>query len=287
MKTQTGRLANPKKRRKPRKAAATVRRRKPAVAAAPARRRRRRRNPGVIPQRATNPRRKRSANPTRRRRKAPQSGGFLLTSSGKVARRRRNPSGGMVVGGVHIGETAMMIISGGVAAFAGAIVVRFVDDRIAKKWPRVLTKLGAAFGIGFVGMKAAESEGMGGMIVLPISIGLGAPMIASAIADIFGVDAASGGNKSAAKTAAEDDGLDDDIDDMEGIDPMDEVDDDIDGLAEDDDDDDDAEDMNGWTSTRALESEVRGMNAAVGANPTKRMDFTTNWMQGLMPHRGD
>jgi len=293
MKTQTGRLANPRKKAK--RKATKAKRRVVRASTAPCdqnpvtrpARRRRRSNPGIVP------RVMRASNPTRRRRRkgASSGGGFLLTGKGTVAKRRPNPSGGMVVAGVHIGETAMMVISGGAAAFAGAIATRFVDDKIRNKWPRIGIKLGAAFLAGLVGMKASESEAMGGMVVLPITIGFTAPMIASAVGDIFGVDAATGRSakaKTAAETAAdtEDDELDDD---MEGLDPDDELDDDIDALADDDDDDDD---MQGWMPQRALQNEMSGMRASVRTSPASKIPMVSpNFMQGFgmgaMGFKGD
>ena len=183
MKMTTGRIANPRKRRAPAK-------RKTVTVA---KRRRRRANPGhmraVIPQtmvtRAHYAPEVREANPRRRKAAGHSSGGIFVSPSGRTLTRRANPRGPGVVAGVSITETALMVLSGGAAAFAGAVAVRFCDEKMRNKWGRIGLKSGLALVVGFCGMKAAESQAMGGRIVLPIAIGFAAPMIASAIDDIF------------------------------------------------------------------------------------------------------
>jgi hypothetical protein len=280
MKMTTGRIANPRKRRAPAK-------RKTATVA---KRRRRRANPGhmraVIPQamitRSTFAPELRKANPRRRKVAAHSSSGIFVSPSGRTLTRRANPSGPGVVAGVSITETALMVLSGGAAAFAGAVAVRFVDEKLVKsKWGRVGVKTGAALVIGFVGMKAAESQAMGGRIVLPIAIGFAAPMIASAINDIFDtspvtrvaplkVDASA-----PSQVALVDDDEDDD-DTIDGLDPIDDIDDDVASLYESGDLDDDDDDMDGFGPQSEL------MGSTVMSNPARGLSsFAANFMQGI------
>ena len=280
MKMTTGRIANPKKRRAPTKRKAARRRKTTTTTTTTTRRT----NPShrmgaVIPASAfAMPARK--ANP-RKRRASMGSSGVFMSPRGAALARRRNPSGSGVVAGVSISETAVMVLSGGAAAFAGAIVVRFVDERITSKWARVGAKFGAAFVTGFLGMKAAESKAMGGRVVLPIAIGFAAPMIASALEDVFAGGAGGGAGATTARpltTAPEMDDDADDDDDMDGMDPMDDIDSDVASLYDGSDDDMDGydDDMDGFGPQSAL------MGSTVHMNPTLGLSsFSANFMQGL------
>lgn len=284
MKMTTGRIANPARKRR------TVKRK-----AAPARRRRR--NPrqmgAVMPQRALVSTAHfapelRKSNPRRRKAASHSSAGIFVSPSGRTLTRRANPSGPGVVAGVSITETALMVLSGGAAAFGGAVAVRFVNEKFAKsKWGRVGVKTGAALLIGFAGMKAAESQAMGGRIVLPIAIGFAAPMIASAIDDIFDAGA-SGPNVRPLKVdqappqvdlAPLDD--DDDDDTIDGLDPLDDIDDDVASLYEAGElDDDDDDEIAGFGPQAEL------MGSTVMANPSRGLSsFAANFMQGLSAAR--
>ena len=182
---------------------------------------------------------------------------------------------------MSISETAVMVLSGGAAAFAGAIVVRFVDERIPNKWARVGAKFGAALATGFVGMKAAESKAMGGRVVLPIAIGFAAPMIASALNDVFGASAGAGAGSSttARPLSVPDVDIDaDDDDDIDGLDPLDEIDADVASLYDGSDDD-----MDGYDDMDGFGPQSMVMGSTVHTNPTLGLSsFSANFMQGLM-----
>ena len=233
----------------------------------------------------------RKSNPRRRKAAGHSSAGIFVSPSGRTLTRRANPSGPGVVAGVSITETALMVLSGGAAAFGGAVAVRFVNEKFAKsKWGRVGVKTGAALVIGFVGMKAAESQAMGGRIVLPIAIGFAAPMIASAIDDIFDAGA-SGPTVSPLKVdqappqvgLAPLDDDDDDDDTIDGLDPLDDIDDDVASLYEAgelDDDDDDDDEIAGFGPQAEL------MGSTVMTNPSRGLSsFAANFMQGLSAAR--
>jgi hypothetical protein len=278
MKMTTGRIANPRKRRAAKRTGARKRKRITTTTTTTTRRS----NPsharmgGVIPASAFAMPARRS-NPSRRRKSSSGAMGVFMGQRGGALARRRNPSGPGVVAGVSISETAVMVLSGGAAAFAGAIVVRFVDERLPNKWARVGAKFGAALATGFIGMKAAESKAMGGRVVLPIAIGFAAPMIASALNDVFGTGAGKSTTTSARPLTVPDVDVDDD-DDMDGLDPLDEIDADVASLYEGSDDSDGYDDdMDGFGPQSMV------MGSTVHSNPTLGLSsFSANFMQGLM-----
>lgn len=278
MKMTTGRIANPRKRRAAKRTGARKRKRITTTTTTTTRRS----NPSharmgsVIPASAFAMPARRS-NPSRRRKSSSGAMGVFMGRSGGALARRRNPSGPGVVAGVSISETAVMVLSGGAAAFAGAIVVRFVDERLPNKWARVGAKFGAALATGFIGMKAAESKAMGGRVVLPIAIGFAAPMIASALNDVFGTNAGASTTTSARPLTVPDVDVDDD-DDMDGLDPLDEIDADVASLYEGSDDMDGYDDdMDGFGPQSMV------MGSTVHSNPTLGLSsFSANFMQGLM-----
>jgi hypothetical protein len=183
-----------------------------------------------------------------------------------------------------------MVLSGGAAAFAGAVAVRFVDEKFAKtKWGRVGIKTGAALVIGFVGMKAAESQAMGGRIVLPIAIGFAAPMIASAIDDIFDKPTTTTSPLIKQPAAAPpgvalaDDDEDDD-DTIDGLDPIDDIDDDVASLYESGDLDDDMDGLDDYDDDdlAGFGPQAELMGSTVMSNPARGLSsFAANFMQGL------
>jgi hypothetical protein len=278
MKMTTGRIANPRKRRAPARRKAARRRKTTTTTTTTTRRS----NPShrmgaVIPASAfAMPARK--SNPSRRRKASAGTSGVFMSPRGHALARRRNPSGSGVVAGVSISETAIMVLSGGAAAFAGAIVVRFVDERLPSKWARVGAKFGAALVTGFLGMKAAESKAMGGRVVLPIAIGFAAPMIASALEDVFAGGSGASTTATRAMTVPDVDDDDDDDASIDGLDPMDDIDDDVASLYDGSDDDMEGydDDMDGFGPQSAL------MGSTVHMNPTLGLSsFSANFMQGL------
>ena len=286
MKMTTGRITNPRRKR----AGAPRAKRRKRTTTTTTTTTTRRSNPshsgtamhGVVPASLVSRGTMRRSNP-RRRRASMGGAGVFMSPRGAAMARRRNPSGPGVVAGVSISETAVMVLSGGAAAFAGAIVVRFVDDRITGKWGRVGAKFGAALGIGFIGMKAAENKAMGGRVVLPIAIGFAAPMIASALEDVFGGGGAASTTSVRAMTTAPAVEVDDDDDDdatIEGLDPLDEIDADVASLYDGSDDDE----MDGYDDDMdGFGPQSMVMGSTVHSNPTLGLSsFSANFMQGLM-----
>jgi hypothetical protein len=286
MKMQTGRLANPKKRRKPASPS------KPAP-----RKRRRRRNP-VEPMRAATtarPRRVTKKHKTSRRRER-FTGQVTLR---RVNPRRSNPS----VMGVDLQQTAMMLLSGGVAAFGGSIAGKFIGEKmpgVEKKWLRAATKGGVAAVAIVLGLQMAQKEKSGQFSVLPLAVGFSSTLFASAISDLFerepmhsGVQALTSGAGAEAEDAAgyddDDLGLLDDDDDLGTIDEDDdddELDADLDQIA--------ARPMNGLFPkaefkmngsqasadvTNSMQALFR-MRGMVQPQPPARTLPRANWMQG-------